>query len=200
LIDHALAAISHRGDYVSAFEKFGDRWLHSKVTKEEYEAWYKTLPAGLQLVKDEGAYLMSNGLPGLPVGRNAVYAEGFANADFLANFDATYDRLRQICGGDDFVQTLPLDAFQALIGRRGDASKLTVVIDLTENKVLVSFAERTTADSRPRHRRARSRREPKLPPTEECSKVIDDKTCLERGDPEACRHCRARERHTANAR
>ena len=91
LMDHALAATTHKGDYVTAYGRFGERWLKSEVTKEEYEAWYKTLPAGMQLVKDEGAYLMSNGLPGLPVGSNAVYAERLSNQDFQNNFDATYD-------------------------------------------------------------------------------------------------------------
>jgi hypothetical protein len=154
LMDHALAATTHKGDYVTAYGRFGERWLKSEVTKEEYEAWYKTLPAGMQLVKDEGAYLMSNGLPGLPVGSNAVYAERLSNQDFQNNFDATYDRLREICGGDDFVETLPMSAFQTLLDRRTEADKLTVVIALTEKNVSVSIRETIQVVLKPPRRKA----------------------------------------------
>lgn len=66
---------------------------------------------------------------------------GPSTKDFQNNFDATYDRLREICGGDDFVETPTISAFQTLLDRRTEAYKLSVVIDLTEKDVSVSIQE-----------------------------------------------------------
>lgn len=58
----------------------------------------------LLLVKDHGLYIMSEKGPLDPVTkrRQVAYAEGF-NPD-VAEFDDWYDRLHDICGGDDFTE------------------------------------------------------------------------------------------------
>lgn len=57
----------------------------------------------LMFVKDDGIYVMSNGLPGLPIGQNVVYA---------ANYDPrkgdVWERCRQAVGGDDFAEYIGL--------------------------------------------------------------------------------------------
>lgn len=61
------------------------------------------------LVKDHGLYMMpENGMSGPKTGRvlTLSYAEGF-NPD-LAEFDDWYYELRDVCGGDDFCETLPV--------------------------------------------------------------------------------------------
>lgn len=54
---------------------------------------------GLLWVKDEGTYIMSNGLPRLPIGENVVYAEGYGP-------DAEWEDVQDACGGDDFAEFL----------------------------------------------------------------------------------------------
>jgi hypothetical protein len=57
----------------------------------------------LMFVKDEGIYVMSNGLPGLAIGQNVVYAR---------NYDPrkgdVWERCREAVGGDDFAEYIGL--------------------------------------------------------------------------------------------
>lgn len=63
-------------------------------------------------VKDQGVYLMARGLT-----ENAVvYAQGF-NPE-TDDFDDWYDTARDICGGDDFAETIPLATFQMIAGNK----------------------------------------------------------------------------------
>ena len=83
---------------------------------------------------------------------------GCRDKDFQNNFDATFDRLREIFGGDDFVETLPMSAFQALLDRRTEADNLTVVIDLTEKDVSVSIRETIQVVLKPPRRTAATKK------------------------------------------
>jgi hypothetical protein len=60
----------------------------------------------LLLVKDQGLYFMSEEGPINPQTKRRLvaYADGL-NPD-TAEFDDWYDRLRGICGGDDFAETI----------------------------------------------------------------------------------------------
>lgn len=76
----------------------------------------------LLLVKDSGLYLMAEQGERVPeTGRRQVaYAEGF-DPDNVA-FDDWYDALRDICGGDDFAETLSADSavFQRVLSHNVD--------------------------------------------------------------------------------
>ena len=69
---------------------------HGFVRPDEVD--HTKLAPSLAFVKDEGAYLMSFGEPGLKKDADrhvVVYAEGYGP-------DVDYDALRDACGGDDF--------------------------------------------------------------------------------------------------
>lgn len=89
------------------------------------------IPAHLKLVKDEGCYLMSSGLPAL-VGsttKNAVvYAEGLGPGCDWEVF--------QDLSGDDFVEALPLAAFHDAF----QANARLIVINLTKTRVVVTWS------------------------------------------------------------
>ena len=106
---HAVEAREHSHGYDVLF----DPAFHKGGKVVEKDGWpdkdnidkAKLRPA-LELVKDQGVYVMSNGLPALPVGdgSNVAYAEE-ANPKKLA-FDTWWDNARRIMGGDDTVITL----------------------------------------------------------------------------------------------
>jgi hypothetical protein len=74
------------------------------------------------LVKDHGTYLMSGGKPGL---NDPSFNEGKGPKQLVVyaneinpnrmQFDDWYDRQRDICGGDDFVEPLDLQFFRSAI-------------------------------------------------------------------------------------
>lgn len=84
----------------------------------------------LLLVKDEGIYLMSNGLPGLPrkdgqEGHHVVYAKGYdPTAD---DREHVWEAARAAVGGDDFVEVLPwIAAIRELRRREPDRRYLMI--------------------------------------------------------------------------
>lgn len=89
----------------------------------------------LWLVGDEGVYLMSNGRPGFrdESGKNrVVYAKGInPNVD---PFDRWWERKRAAFGGDDGVESLPLDALKPALDTPGDW--LTLKVTKTSISVL----------------------------------------------------------------
>ncbi|MGL4724556.1 MAG: DUF3085 domain-containing protein [Scandinavium sp.] len=64
----------------------------------------------IALVKDDGLYMLSEKGPINPATRRRLvaYAEGFDPS--LVVFDEWYHPLHDICGGDDFVETLEADS------------------------------------------------------------------------------------------
>ena len=60
----------------------------------------------LVFVHDQGLYVMSNGTPGLPMGENVVYAEGFDPEK--VPFDEWWEGARAIVGGDDFAEYIDI--------------------------------------------------------------------------------------------
>lgn len=67
-------------------------------------------PPALHFVHDQGLYVMSNGRPQLDMDdpQRVIYADGFdpeKNA-----FEDWWEGARNIVGGDDFVEPLPIDA------------------------------------------------------------------------------------------
>lgn len=100
---------------------------HARESPEHRLAYGESGPGGhsLWLVRDQGVYLMSNGSPILPRGdegsdsfdSRVVYASGYGPGSHVA--------------GDDFVETLPLKAFDDL----GDA--MTVEIEVGEHELVI---------------------------------------------------------------
>lgn len=90
------------------------------------------IPAHLLLVKDQGCYLMSSGLPSLLGAKGepnlVVYAKGLGQ-------DCDYDKLRAACGGDDFSEALPAEWFDAPM--KTGATELH--INLTKTKLSISY-------------------------------------------------------------
>ena len=87
----------------------------------------------LLLVKDNGLYFMAEkGELNPDTGRRLVaYAEGF-DPD-KADFDDWYDTLRDICGGDDFAETI-----------ESDTPLMNLVLNMHVN-IRVEFTEQTLA-------------------------------------------------------
>jgi hypothetical protein len=85
---------------------------HAQAAPKHGKVYGGKPKAALWLVKDQGVYLMSSGIPRMPKadgseGSHVVYAEGFDPEK--AQFDDWWE------GGDDYVEALPLAWFmQAL--------------------------------------------------------------------------------------
>jgi len=84
---------------------------------EEYPA--------LWFVHDQGLYLMSNGEPpqkGEKEGKLRVaYADGFDPSK--GEFEDWWDGAREIVGGDDFVEPIPVEDFEGVLSAAEKAGK-----------------------------------------------------------------------------
>lgn len=86
---------------------------------------------GLILVGDQGVYLMSNGIPGLPIskrGDNVAYANEVN--PLTMEFDDWWDAKRASFGGDDGTEYLPAKAVRAYLPDDGD-----LVLDVTPDAI-----------------------------------------------------------------
>lgn len=96
---------------------------------------------GLFLVKDEGIYLMSNGLPNDMVKRPAPNGNGetdMCRVAYAKNFDPTerdrmevWDDARAAVGGDDFSEPIGDEMWKKLL----KDGVTEIVIELTEDKI-----------------------------------------------------------------
>lgn len=82
----------------------------------------------LWLVKDRGVCLMSNGVVTDTQRPAVTYADG------LSPKDDYYDLARQIMGGDDCVEALPLDDFEDLLDHGADV----IEIHVTESSIAIA--------------------------------------------------------------
>lgn len=123
--EHALAATDRRPTFAQNAELCGGDWdALDKVTAEERCAAVK--PA-LQIVKDRGIYILSNGSPRMthkvrsPNGKNmieatrVVYGRGF-DPDKDDEDGGLWDRCRIAAGGDDFVEEIEHETCQRIFG------------------------------------------------------------------------------------
>jgi hypothetical protein len=105
---------------------------HAQSASEHSAGYGKDPVPALMLVKDEGIYLMSSGVPvarpPLRESNGPVYARGY---DPKKNSDV-WEASRAAVGGDDFVEVVPLD----------DA--LVAMIDAKEAEAFVVFVGPTT--------------------------------------------------------
>lgn len=85
------------------------------------------IPIGLWLVKDEGIYLMSPGLPVLP---NPEKPESSLTLHALETDPAlvgneSWEAARQIAGGDDFVEKIDLEWLDDILASGADKFSIT---------------------------------------------------------------------------
>lgn len=143
LLGHSKAAREHRPSYEDLFEP---AYHKGGVVKLDANKWPDSdnidrlrIPAGLQLVGDQGVYLMSNGLPALLEDKSATrnivaYA---LESDPRSELDDWYDAKRSIMGGDDCVITLPAVMFEQALARLGDDGHLRIKVTDEHVEVLV---------------------------------------------------------------
>ena len=136
LVEHAVSCDRFRLTFEERARIYGDDNMFERQTGEQ-----SRITAALTLVKDQGVYLMSNGIPELAdVGADVpgrklteresrsnmkandgfrskvVYAQGYApkNDDF-----SWYDRARATLGGDDFATRIEIEAVEAGLRAQG---------------------------------------------------------------------------------
>lgn len=100
---------------------------------------------GLILVGDQGVYLMSNGLPGLPVserGDNVAYANEVNPVTM--EFNDWWNAKRASFGGDDGAEFMPAEAIRAVLPPDGD-----LVMDVTPNAITLIAPEEPGNDPSP---------------------------------------------------
>lgn len=99
LIEHAKAA----AEFDMGYENMTDE----ECAQVGFPPITSRTPKGpaLLFVHDEGVYIMSNGMPRLNP-NNVAYAEG-CNPK-VGQFDDWYSMSRELVGGDDFVEILPI--------------------------------------------------------------------------------------------
>ena len=115
LLAHAEAAPSQSPSYTQRTDP--RYWKPGAIPDEDGAAEVEDmdvakLPPALWFVKDDGCYLLSAGVPlQLEPGtdnRLVVYAEGLDRT-------ADYDHIREVGGGNDFVEVLTTDEIRQLV-------------------------------------------------------------------------------------
>ncbi len=133
LIEHAMSCKEHVPTYGMLDDpnilKDGEVVLKGGFARHDQIDFTKIAPH-LQLVKDEGIYIMSSGRPNLP-GQDApnkvVYAKGYGP-------DADYYKVHAV-SGDDFVESLDLIPIRAAL----DAQAKSMVVQLTSSHMYMDF-------------------------------------------------------------
>ncbi len=132
LVAHAKAAKTHNPSYEDLFNAA----YHRGGVVKEKSGWPDRgnlddalIPAALHLVKDQGVYLMSNGIPVLPKsdgkpGSEVAYAREASPT--VMDFDDWYENAGRIMGGDDSVTTLPVEMFVEELKKAASVIRLKV--------------------------------------------------------------------------
>lgn len=124
-------------------------YKHAKAAKHwrtNFEG--KPCAGQLWLVHDRGVYLMSPGIPhlerpGAPERSFVAYAEG----THPKKDEAWWDVARELAGGDDFVEDVPLEMVAPAL-ERADLTAFSIVLTNTQIKFDAKFAK-----SKPTRRR-----------------------------------------------
>lgn len=134
LVSHARSAKEHRPTYDQLFDE--DLLKDGCEAGEHDCADLTKVPPGLLLVKDQGVYLMSNGISDSAdadkKSNPVVYAH---QCDPKLNPQNYYDVAREIAGGDDFVEFIDIEVFESAIHDGAE----TLLIDMNENSMEVAI-------------------------------------------------------------
>lgn len=117
-------------------------WNHAKEAPDHRQGFDGSAEPALLLVKDEGIYLMSNGVPHLPHKRpapNGSHDIDCSKVCYAHGFDPTkqdrmdvWDRAREAVGGHDFAEPIGADVWDAML----DNPKVKrVEIDVTAERM-----------------------------------------------------------------
>lgn len=150
LYDHAKAAEKHRISLAEREQIYGEDKMWERQPGEESKA-----SPNLFLVKDQGVYLMSSGIPylpreGSPKAQHLAYARGLDPSK--NEFDDWYDRARRVMGGDDCSEPLSLESFQ---GAMEDPNAGDIGIKVTARRIRVGYHFEKPARKRKAGARAR---------------------------------------------
>ncbi len=126
VIEHAEEAVQHFPTFDQKYEAVEGEFTEKKNLCVE---------AALHLVKDQGVYLISNGM--------TQKGESPANLGLVAYADGTNPKLHEdwwensrfLCGGDDFVEHLPLAFFKKAIQNGAEY----VELELTDQSIEMSY-------------------------------------------------------------
>ena len=120
-------------------------WKHAREATAHRESCGEHTGPALLLVKDEGIYLMSNGLPILATQKPAPNGTGMMDCSQVAyaqGFDPyaedrmdVWDRAHDAVGGDDFSEPIGADIWDAILG---NPTIKHVVIDVADDRLEIS--------------------------------------------------------------
>ena len=141
LIGHAKAAPEQRLSFSDLFDKSllkpGVKIARGEWAREE-DIDKTKVPPSLLFVKDQGAYLMSAGVPALRVECSESSVVTYARGMHPQKDSDWWDMASAICGGDDFAERLPVAMFESALAARPAAK--TIRIRLSNTKIAVSAA------------------------------------------------------------
>lgn len=119
---------------------------HAKSTKRHLQHDGTKTGPGLLLVKDQGCYFVSNGLP-RKSGTLVVYAKGYGP-------DCDHSILQQVFGGDDFVEFVKIKEVEHILADK-------VVITLTETDITIDLFAKDPIKPKPNLKPAKAANKPK---------------------------------------
>lgn len=114
--------------------KEGERMPEGGFARQE-QIDPKKIEPHLLIVKDEGCYLISGGLPhlqGKDSRNHVVYAAGYGK-------EASWDKVRDALGGDDFAEGIPLSMFEKPMAD----SATTIWINITQTRLAVEWERKS---------------------------------------------------------
>ncbi|WP_297500567.1 DUF3085 domain-containing protein [Ferrovum sp.] len=141
LYNHSMAAKEH---FASARDAFEDKYHKGgKVVMQDGVEWPDAknidttlIPAAICLVGDQGVYLMSNGLPPMLVeGSETKRVVAYAKGVDPRTDEEWYRVKRDVFGGDDGVEHLPLSLFSDLMEMDDD---LEIRVSITQRSIRIS--------------------------------------------------------------
>lgn len=109
---------------------------HARAAKEFAPCYDAKPEPGLFFVHDSGIYLMSAGTPGLLVEEGkpshvVAYAKGCS-----PDAPDSWEHCRELVGGDDFGELLPLDWFTRAL----DKGATSITLNFSANKIGLSYS------------------------------------------------------------
>ena len=153
LLRHAKTALEHSPTFSQLYDaeyrkagKVPDMMSDPSPTSSDMKPG--AVPPGLQLVGDQGVYLMSNGIPNMmadgsvagphAVGSRKVVYANEVNPDKL-DFDIWWERKRESFGGDDGVEFLRACHFEHAISAARDRGDDTIKLDVTPSTISIVY-------------------------------------------------------------